>query len=803
MNLRRSFVLVLSLAVAGCTMFHPPRWRITTVHRAADRQEEIQQERVGSIAVGTTDTGLPKLVDYRPAVIDETGKVRLGIVEFDDFGAFKDERQLTELCRYLRQRPPSAPKLLLVIFVHGWQHDADPHDQNLSTVRRMLSELQGQAWDEEVLGVYVAWPGNIRTLPEDRSGFVHTLQSLGTIPSFGARMNAAERVGRLACTEAMLAMISEAKAIDPDGSGPAKRELRNRERVKTVVIGHSMGGLIVERSFVQAMIGYNIINKPVQDQLDLVERTLRRSFEGIIKELDANEKQTVEQADRVAEAKIVEAAAGEAKDLAERTDRDASAKCAKEIAATDAKARELYEEFLEQPCGELVRELDAINQSHIGPTRGERIIEFFKQLLPSRKATATPAPAPHAPSPAETAAGRLVAVSPAPSLGEPTVDESDVASAEEVEQAFKRLSEAISALKQPVVRKVLELGDGTGLGTGYWAEIRADAVLVQLYTKDHEASKKHYQLCSNILGLQQKLTSDRSFKAEYDKYRAQCDAEAAARIAKEEMMNNTRQAWAKYESAKESHKAARERLRKLQQEREATCQDYDASRQLTQELDLARRGRIADLVLLGNPASEALVTQQFFDVWKPDRIGTQARLEGGEESDAQPLLITVSSPADRDTGVIFPLGSALFRRGTDGAADRTNKGKELVTRTAPQVDSLVTHWAGRGKPTVADFDRKRDPSRSGQRVVVTPNENRNPDLPEKAPLWVVKATPDLIHSHDILDDGFRDLVVTLVQQSGQLKPKLKDEVTALPCRVVPLAPGLSTGPELPALAEQL
>jgi hypothetical protein len=95
----------------------------------------------------------------------------LAIVKFDDQGRCYDRGQMDGVAKRLEALAPehgaSAEDVILIIFVHGWKHDARSDDDNLTAFRVLLKETveyeKGTAAPgvkpRPVLGVFVGWRG--------------------------------------------------------------------------------------------------------------------------------------------------------------------------------------------------------------------------------------------------------------------------------------------------------------------------------------------------------------------------------------------------------------------------------------------------------------------------------------------------------------------------------------------------------------------------------------------------------------------------------------------------------------------
>ena len=163
----------------------------------------------------------------------------LGFIEFDDQGIpytrpGNGENQMDALFDRMlvesRQRD-----LCIIIFVHGWKHNADADDSNVKDFRTLLSqvaEMEGRlpiTSQREVFGIYAGWRGlSLHATPIDEN------------LTFWTRKATAERVAE----GSIRALLGRAKAFrDELNSSNWPSGLPHRTRMLT--IGHSFGGLIV------------------------------------------------------------------------------------------------------------------------------------------------------------------------------------------------------------------------------------------------------------------------------------------------------------------------------------------------------------------------------------------------------------------------------------------------------------------------------------------------------------------------------------------------------------------------------
>lgn len=232
MRIARAFVAVglLSLALPGCA---PNRaWRdrappgnaqACEAVRPADCAHEVWHRLAPDAGA---DARKPRQA------------VHLAFVEFDDQGALHDpalEDAALERIRAMAERQP----LLIVVFAHGWKHNAGADDGNVADFADILRRV---AWYDEqvcagracearrVVGVYLGWRG--------LSARLEPFKEL----SFWARKERAHRVGTDGATE-VLAELAKIKA------NPA-----HRDHNRLVVTGHSFGGALVYTALQQQLV---------------------------------------------------------------------------------------------------------------------------------------------------------------------------------------------------------------------------------------------------------------------------------------------------------------------------------------------------------------------------------------------------------------------------------------------------------------------------------------------------------------------------------------------------------------------
>lgn len=199
-----------------------------------------QPYRLGGIA----DDDYPNQKPHYEETTVATGRsYQLSFVEFDEKGDFWDRRQLGSAARHIRD---AHNPVLLVLFIHGWHHNAadrKPGGKNpgdVETFHKLLAELaiSESTRGLEVHGVYIGWRGRLVQGPLDYLTFLD-------------RKGAATRVAGTPVTETIFELIRQARKVH-NGS-------------KCVVIGHSFGALVLEKAMAQAMTG-SLLAQDVQSR---------------------------------------------------------------------------------------------------------------------------------------------------------------------------------------------------------------------------------------------------------------------------------------------------------------------------------------------------------------------------------------------------------------------------------------------------------------------------------------------------------------------------------------------------------
>ena len=165
----------------------------------------------------------------------------LGMVEFDDQGQLWDRKQMWAVMDKF-STAAAQQDLLMVVFVHGWNHSAAPGDLILEKFRTVLAKLsenetlvsrQTGLPARKVAGMYLGWRGGSITVP-----------GINAV-TFWERKNTAGKVGHGGVPE-VLSRLEQLKR-DKDSTMDGKSNTR------LAIVGHSFGAEVVYDALAQVL----------------------------------------------------------------------------------------------------------------------------------------------------------------------------------------------------------------------------------------------------------------------------------------------------------------------------------------------------------------------------------------------------------------------------------------------------------------------------------------------------------------------------------------------------------------------
>lgn len=165
---------------------------------------------------------------------------QLGIVEFDDQGRCYDRDQLDKISARIEELRFIEKDVILLVFVHGWKHDARSEDANLTSFRQILKRTSiheitcaGVERARLVMGIFVGWRGLT----------AHGAGDFGADTTFWGRQDAAHRVATGSVRELFGRLRHYRNSRLKGGGSPL-----------LVLAGHSFGGMIVFSALAQSLI---------------------------------------------------------------------------------------------------------------------------------------------------------------------------------------------------------------------------------------------------------------------------------------------------------------------------------------------------------------------------------------------------------------------------------------------------------------------------------------------------------------------------------------------------------------------
>ncbi|MGI4880850.1 MAG: hypothetical protein ACRYG4_25575 [Janthinobacterium lividum] len=165
---------------------------------------------------------------------------KLAVVEFDDQGRCYNRDQLGKVSDAIEHLRETRTDAIVLVFVHGWKHDARSDDDNLNSFRQVLDKTalherrcvqEGKARD--VYGIFVGWRGL-------------TAYGVGGVvedTTFWGRQEAGHRVATGSVRELFGRLRHWRNAVRKNGGSPL-----------LVISGHSFGGMIVFSALAQSLI---------------------------------------------------------------------------------------------------------------------------------------------------------------------------------------------------------------------------------------------------------------------------------------------------------------------------------------------------------------------------------------------------------------------------------------------------------------------------------------------------------------------------------------------------------------------
>lgn len=182
--------------------------------------------------------------DCGASIIENYSNYDLTFIEFTERGNFTSRRNSQRVLNFIKDQTSLSGKAnqsgaAVVVFVHGWKHNAKASDENVIEFKEMLSQFSNNKvfGERRVIGLYVGWRGLSVSLPWFRE------------LTFWERKDVAEEIGAGGVTE-VLTRLNQALITKPMEKDLILRSddltaPRQVDRNALLIIGHSFGGAIV------------------------------------------------------------------------------------------------------------------------------------------------------------------------------------------------------------------------------------------------------------------------------------------------------------------------------------------------------------------------------------------------------------------------------------------------------------------------------------------------------------------------------------------------------------------------------
>ncbi len=179
---------------------------------------------------------------YRPDNIQQEEGYTLAFIEFDDQGELWSPSQMFRTTELIKRANQAEAGGVVVVFIHGWQNNASPkqeqkEEKSLYGFKQFLTQVARRVKARDptatrsVVGVYLAWRGKSARKPFSGATFWNRRRTATRIASSGA-------------VSEVLTRILQTTDQNPDS--------------KTILIGHSFGGLLMEQAMLQYLVNSTV-----------------------------------------------------------------------------------------------------------------------------------------------------------------------------------------------------------------------------------------------------------------------------------------------------------------------------------------------------------------------------------------------------------------------------------------------------------------------------------------------------------------------------------------------------------------
>ena len=165
--------------------------------------------------------------------LDPNSPICLAFIEVDDMGEPFDKVELDSALRVIRQANdlakanPGQSDPIVITFIHGWKNNASPQNDNVRGFTAALQEVyKSFKGTHRVIGVYIGWRGNL----------IKSYMPVAQQFSYFNREATATRIPGVTLSTALTQIATRT---------------HENPRALAIFIGHSFGGLLLERTLSQ------------------------------------------------------------------------------------------------------------------------------------------------------------------------------------------------------------------------------------------------------------------------------------------------------------------------------------------------------------------------------------------------------------------------------------------------------------------------------------------------------------------------------------------------------------------------
>lgn len=220
-----------SLLLAGCVTTEP--YRNQPYNASSDTKKEL-------VCAKPEQEGCTDKVYYATSErTEEANAVHLAFVEFDDQGYLQNDKSVDEVLKRIKALAHPTKPLLMVVYAHGWTHNAKASDGDVEKFTRVLHRIalddhkaclpdNSECHNREVVGVYLGWRG--------RATNAEPFNKL----SFWSRKSRAHRVGIDGASQIVSALGAIRKQNNDQDEANGKHG-----HTQLFLIGHSFGAALM------------------------------------------------------------------------------------------------------------------------------------------------------------------------------------------------------------------------------------------------------------------------------------------------------------------------------------------------------------------------------------------------------------------------------------------------------------------------------------------------------------------------------------------------------------------------------